>query len=169
MKTIEEQLWDYIDGNCTTTEIVFIKAKIADNKTYKAVYEELLLVHEKLNDIALDEPSMSFTRNVMEQVQLEIKPIALKTKVDQRIIYSIAAFFVFSMVAIFGYTLAKSDLSLNFSLPQLNFDYNNSTMQTLFKNPILISSFLMIDVVLVLLYLDSYLRRKKDMIQKKEV
>ena len=31
MKTIEEQLWDYIDGNCSPTEKIEIEAKIASD------------------------------------------------------------------------------------------------------------------------------------------
>lgn len=51
----------------------------------------------------LDEPSMSFTRNVMEAVALQPAPVSLKTKVDNQIIFSIAAFFVLSILAMVGY------------------------------------------------------------------
>ena len=75
MKTIEEQLWDYIDGNCTIEERIEIEHKIKANLQYHRTYEELLSVHQELEKLNLDEPSMSFNRNVMEKVNLEIKPV----------------------------------------------------------------------------------------------
>ncbi|MBY0543639.1 MAG: hypothetical protein K2P75_09560 [Sphingobacteriaceae bacterium] len=165
MNTIEEQLWNYIDGNCTFAEKIEIEAKIKTNLQYSAVYKELLLVNSELSKLEFEEPSMSFTRNVMEQVNLELKPVALKTKVDNRIIYSIGGFFILSIVAIFGYVIASADLNFKFDLPQINFDlYENKII-----NPTSIKIFLMVDVVLALIYIDSFLRKRKDTTQKKGV
>ena len=68
MNTIEEQLWNYIDGNCTPVERLEIEAKLAVNVQYYSMYQELLKVNEELNALDFEEPSMSFTRNVMEKV-----------------------------------------------------------------------------------------------------
>ena len=130
MNTIEEQLWDYIDGNCTVVEKMEIEAKIAANLQYSSAYKELLILHQDLGSIELEEPSMSFTRNIMEQVNLELKPVALKTKVDHRIIYSIGVLFVLSLVAIFGYVLATAELSISFKMPQINFSLYESKIIT---------------------------------------
>lgn len=162
MKTIEEQLWDYIDGNCNSAEKIEVEAKIATDLKYSETYKELLLVHKELGSFELDAPSMSFTRNVMEQVNLELKPVALKTKVDRRIIYSIGAFFIVSILAIFGYVLAKADLSFKINMPQINFAAYESKIIT----PTSIKIFLMVDLILALVYVDSYLR-KRNMTQKK--
>lgn len=161
MSTIEEQLWNYIDGNCTATEKEEIEAKIAVNIQYHTTYQELLAVHQTLNSLDFEEPSMSFTRNVMEQVNLELKPVALKTKVDQRIIYSIGAFFVLSLLGILGYALATSDL--NFTIPTWNLSFDTSKL----ISPVSIQLFVLVDVVLALVYLDSYLRKGKNLAQKK--
>ncbi len=158
MNSIEEEIWNYIDGNCTNSEKIEIELKIKANLQYNATYQELLLVHKELNDLEFEEPSMSFTRNVMDQVHLELKPVALKTKVDSRIIYSIAGFFILTIAAIFGYVLATADLSFKFDLPQINFDlYKNKII-----NPTSIKIFLMFDLVLALIYMDSFLRKRKD-------
>jgi hypothetical protein len=156
MKTIEEQLWDYIDGNCSDTEKIEIEAKITSNVEYSETYKELLLVHSELDKIEFEEPSMSFTRNVMEQVNLELKPVALKTKVDNRIIYSIGGFFVLAILSIFGYVIASADWNFKFNLPQINFDLYESKIIA----PTTIKIFLMVDVILALIYVDSFLRRK---------
>ena len=163
MNTIEEQLWNYIDGNCTFAEKIEIEAKIKTNLQYSAVYKELLLVNNELSKLEFEEPSMSFTRNVMEQVNLELKPVALKTKVDHRIIYSIGGFFIVAILMIFGYVIATANWSVKFDLPQINFDLYESKIIT----PTTIKIFLMVDVILALIYIDGLLRKNRA--QKKGV
>lgn len=162
MNTIEEQLWNYIDGNCTADEKIEIETKIAVNIQYHTLYQELLAVHHELNQLDFEEPSMSFTRNVMDKVNLELKPVALKTKIDNRIIYSIGAFFALSIIGIFIYAIAKSSTSFNFKMPTMNFDVNK------YINAKTIQIFLVVDVALGLLYLDSFLRKRSLNAQKKE-
>ncbi|MBB2146188.1 hypothetical protein GM921_11875 [Pedobacter sp. LMG 31464] len=161
MNTIEEQLWNYIDGNCTAEEKIEIETKIAVNIQYHSIYQELLVVHNELNKIDFEEPSMSFTRNVMDKVNLELKPVALKTKIDNRIIYSIGGFFALSMLSIFIYALATSNLTFDFKMPAMNFNVGK------YINPTTIQLFLLVDVALGLLYLDSFLRKRKISAQKK--
>jgi hypothetical protein len=163
MNTIEEQLWNYIDGTCTPVERLEIEAKLAVNIQYHSLYQELLKVNEELNKIDFEEPSMSFTRNVMEKVNLELKPVALQTKVDNRIIYSIGAFFVLSLVAIFGYALATSDFNLKFNMPTMNFSFDSGK----YINRTSLQIFLFVDVIIALIYLDGVLRKKNISAQKK--
>ena len=120
-------------------------------------------MHSELSKTDLDEPSMSFTRNVMEQVNLELKPVALKTKVDHRIIYSIGGFFIVAILMIFGYVIATANWSFKFDLPQINFDLYESKIIT----PTTIKIFLMVDVILALIYIDGLLRKNRA--QKKGV
>lgn len=160
MSTIEEQLWNYIDGICTDEEKAQIEAKIASNLQYNKIYQELMIVHQELNKLDFEEPSLSFTRNVMEKVDLELPPVALKTKIDNRIVYSIGAFFLLSILSIFGYVVATTTVS--FKMPQINFDFTAKLI-----NHTTIQGFLMVDVVLGLLYLDGFLRRRNHNTQKK--
>lgn len=163
MNTIEEQLWNYIDNNCSPSEREAIEAKLAVNLQYQQVYQELLAVQQELNKLELEEPSMSFTRNVMEQVKLEPRPVALKTKVDQRIIGFIGAFFVLSILAVFVVAIANSKVSFDFSLPKVNWGFDSGKL----ANPTFLKLFLLFDLVLALVYLDSLLRKKRT--QKKGV
>ncbi|RZL50914.1 MAG: hypothetical protein EOP00_01930 [Pedobacter sp.] len=156
MNTIEEQLWNYIDGNCTVEEKAEIEIKLVVNVQYHKVYQELLAVNAELNKLDFEEPSMSFTRNVMEQVNLELKPVALKTKVDNRIVYAIMGFFILAILAIFGYAIATSDLTFTSPFSKINFQLDTSKI----LNPTVLQIFVMVDVVLGLLYIDSLLRRK---------
>lgn len=156
MNTIEQQLWDYIDGNLDATEAKSIEEKISKNAKIKLQYEELLSLNIAFGKIELDEPSMSFTRNVMESISVAPAPVALKTKVNTRIIYGIGGFFIFSLLALFGYALFNLDFkTTDFDL-KLNADFNWEK----YISPTVLYSFLFADLVIGLVFVDYLLRKK---------
>lgn len=110
-----------------------------------------------LKGMELEEPSMSFTRNVMEQVKLERLPVSLKTRVDNRIIYGIAAIFGAFIFGLFIYALANT--SFTYRLPEVKMDLSGAVNKVL--TPGVLVAFLFIDVVIALIYFDSILRRKR--------
>ncbi|MDQ0636647.1 hypothetical protein QF042_000212 [Pedobacter sp. W3I1] len=156
MNTIEQQLWDYIDGNLDDSSKKAIEEKIDSNAEIKAQYEDLLKLNLVFNELDLDEPSMSFNRNVMESIALAPAPVAMKTKVDKKIIYSIGGFFVISLLALLGYVF----YNVNLEMPQfdlkVNFDFNFDKYIT----PTTIYAFLFADLVIGLIFLDQFLRKK---------
>lgn len=158
MNTIEQQLWDYIDGNLGETDKKAIEEKIASDTEIKTQYEELLKLNLVFNEMDLDEPSLSFTRNVMESIAPEPAPVALKTKVNTKIIYAIGGFFVLSLSAIFGYILSQSKIGpVSFDL-NLNFDVKLDKYIT----PTALYTFLFVDLIIGLILLDQFLRRRID-------
>lgn len=158
MKSIDEEIWDYIDGTINESQKADIEAKIAGNPDYKAVYNDLIEINRMMHATEFEEPSMSFTRNVMEQVNLELAPVALKTKVNNKIIYAIAAFFILSILSVFIYAAANSNFSVHTSdLPTFNTSINLEQ----FITPISVRIFLFFDVVIALICLDGFLRSKK--------
>ena len=156
MNTIEQQLWDYIDGNLTETAKKAIEEKIASDTEIKAQYKELLKLNLVFDEMDLEEPSLSFTRNVMESVALEPAPVALKTKVNTKIIYAIGGFFVLSLVGILGYVLAQVKIT------PVDLDWNVKFDLNLDKyiSPTTIYVFLFADLVIGLVLLDYFLRKK---------
>jgi len=156
MKTIEEQLWDYIDGNLSISETKIIEDKINSDADFKLLYKELLNLDLSFSKVELDEPSMSFTRNVMESVALEAAPVAMKTKVNTSIIYGIGGFFIVSLMAIFGYVLFNADIKFSDLDLKLNTDFNLDKYIT----PTMLYSFLFADLVLGLVFIDYLLRKK---------
>jgi len=109
-----------------------------------------------LKSMELEEPSMSFSRNVMEQVALETAPVALKTKVNKQVIYSIAAFFAACMLGIFVYALTNS--SFDYSWSKIELDLGKVTDKITSSQ--FLKLFLMLDAVIALIWLDSVLRRR---------
>ena len=160
MITMEEEIWDYIDGNSSPEKALSVQAKIASDPAYGSLYEELLAINYQMNGLQLEEPSMSFSRNVMEQVKLEIAPVSLKTKVDTRIIYGIAAFFICFILSILGYILSNStfnftDIKFNMGFQMEHIDFGK------YVTPASIKIFLFVDLLLALAFIDSYLRRRR--------
>ncbi|MCX2493649.1 hypothetical protein OQX63_09220 [Pedobacter sp. PF22-3] len=156
MNTIEQQLWDYIDGNLDEFSKKTIEEKIESNAGIKTQYEELLKLNSAFNALDLDEPSMSFTRNVMESIALAPAPVAMKTKVDEKIIYAIGGFFIVSLLSLFGYVLYNSNLSM----PKLGFNVTLNFNLDQYITPTVLYSFLFFDLVIGLVFLDQFLRKK---------
>ncbi len=86
-QNIEETLWNYIDGTMTAEERSFVEQLVQTNSEWKATHAELLEVHHLMqNNMELEEPSMRFTQNVMEEIsRLYITPAA-KTYINKNII-----------------------------------------------------------------------------------
>ena len=70
---MEDRLWDYIDGRMDAAERKAIEALLASDAAVREQYEDMLAVHTALSDAGLEEPSMRFTRNVMEAVAAELR------------------------------------------------------------------------------------------------
>lgn len=152
----EEQLWDYIDGLSSETERAEIAAKLATEEKFHQLYVQLLEVNQQLTThLEIDEPSMSFTRNVMEQVHHEIAPVKLKTKVDHRIIYAIGGFFTLALLSILVYATITASADLTMKMPTLDLENKFDGLM----NATVVRIFLFINAVLLLIYLDSYLRK----------
>jgi len=156
MNIIEQQLWDYIDGNLNETQRKNIEEKIETDVSVKLQYEELLSLNIAFSEMELDEPSMSFTRNVMENVALQPAPVSLKTKVDSRIIFSISAFFVLSILAILGYILYNT----TFSMPDFSKYFAININVDKILTPTSIYIFFGIDLVLGLIFMDYIFRKR---------
>jgi len=157
MKTIEDRLWDFIDGTCTADEKVAMEQLIAADGIVKNLYEQLLVVHEGLKKRELDEPSMRFTQNVMDHISLEPAPKLLQTRVDKKIIRLIGAFFILSLTSLFVFALTQINLrsgsDFSFSLPQPDWSKYLSGPYTL---AIAISA-----IILTLIGIDRYLQYRR--------
>lgn len=83
---IEVQLWAYIDGLLTPQEEHLVEQLIAQQSVWKSKYAELLQMHQSLADMELEQPSMRFTRNVMEEIAgLHIVPVS-KEYINKKIV-----------------------------------------------------------------------------------
>lgn len=166
-QNIEQQLWSYIDGISSNEERMSIEKLLQSNLEWKNKYHELLEVHQLINSVELEHPSMRFTKNVMEKItQYHIAPAA-KNYINKKIIWGIASFF-FTLIGIFliyGFsqvdwtsaTDSKSPIDLS-RLSQVDYSkiFNNN----------FVNGFMMVNVLLGLVLLDRVLANKRKKFQK---
>ena len=165
---IEERLWEYIDGTCSTEEKTFIDQLIATNKEWMAKYKELLEVHQLMNQIDLEQPSMRFTQNVMEEIgRLQIAPAA-QSYINKRVIWGIGTFFLLSIIGFLIYGFGQIDWSASGSKSIIPLDLSKVDLSK-FVNNTYTNAFMMINVVLGLVLLDMYLSKKKKQLTEKHI
>ena len=165
--TIEDRLWDYIDGLSSPAEKSAMEELIAANTEWQQKYKELLNVHQLMTGADLDEPSMRFSRNVMEEIARHHVAPATKTYINKNIIRGIGAFFLCLVAGLLIYffrqfkwtspqgpgssgTLPNIDLGLD------KVDYGK------FSSSLPVTLFMLVAVILGLVLLDMYLQRKRN-------
>jgi len=161
-QNMEERLWSYLDGGCSGEERLFIEQLIATSQEWKYKYQELQELQDLLNHrLELDEPSMRFTQNIMEAISKHQIAPAARSYFNKRIIWGIAGFFICTIIgfliaglAQINWSAGSTDTLTGINFSKIDFSkFYNSTFATVF---------MMVNVVLGLVLLDMYLRRKKD-------
>lgn len=158
---MEQQLWAYIDGTATADENSVVETLIRENAQWRALYQELLQMHQSLAAIELEEPSLRFTKNVMEEIAKHQIAPATKAYINQKIIWGIGAFFLLSILGFLIYGFGQIDWTasgnsssvLNINLSKVDYDrmFNSSVMNV----------FMMLNAVLGLMLLDRYFANKR--------
>ncbi len=159
MNNIEERLWSYIDGTCSGDERLAIERLLAADPEIKAKYNDMVAFEAELaNNLEVDEPSMAFTYNVIEQIRAEQALKPLKARVDERIITGIAAFFVIVICAGLLFTLSAIDWSTGGNVTA--FQQQTQKFTNIFEGQGM-NLFLLFDLMLALYFADSWLRGRK--------
>ncbi len=160
---IEDRLWNYIDGSVNAEEKSFVEQLIATQEEWRRKYHELLDVHQLMStSLELDEPSMRFSQNVMEEItKYQIAP-ATKSYINKKIIYGIGIFFLVMIVGMLAYGLGQVNWSDSVSTgdPLSKYNLNKIDFSKFFNNTYT-SIFMVINVVIGLMLLDMYLRKKR--------
>jgi hypothetical protein len=164
-QNIEETLWNYIDGTMTAEVRSFVENLVRTNSEWRAKHAELVEVHQLMQShIQLEEPSMRFTQNVMEEIsRLYITPAA-QTYINKNIIWGIAIFFITTIVGLLGYGFGQIDWTQPGSGSTLEYNISSVDWSKLF-NSTYMNIFIMVNIVLGLMLLDMYLSKKKKKIQ----
>lgn len=125
----------------------------------KQLHEEFLAIHQSLKMTEPDEPSMRFTKNVMELVAMAPVPKALRTRVDKRVIRAVGGFFIITLSILIIITLSQINWSIGtnwttFSLPQVDW--------TKYFGSWMIQAFLLGDIVLGFYMLDRWIQQRRN-------
>jgi hypothetical protein len=163
-QSMEERLWDYIDGTMPVSEKSVIEKLLQSDAAWRSKYNDLLELHQMVNSTGLDSPSMRFTRNVMEEItRLHIAP-ATKTYINKKIVWGIGFFFLTLLIGFLVYGFGQMDWSSSES-STISENLNKVDLSKFFKNT-WVNVFMMINVVLGLVLLDNYLSNKRKHFQK---
>ena len=160
-QNIEQQLWSFIDGTTSVEEKTAIEKLLESNLEWKNKYLELLNVHQMLRSAELEQPSMRFTKNVMEEIsKLHISP-ATKNYINKKIIWGLTAFFITLIVGFLIYGIGQVDWTVQGDT-KLPIEIKSVDFNKIFNNNF-VNGFMMINVILGLFLLDRVLanRRKK--------
>lgn len=158
MNTIEEKIWNYVDGTCTEAEKQAMARLIQEDEVYQRKYQEILAFNQELAAMELDEPSLGFTYKVMETIRAEEASKPLKAAIDLRIIKGIAAFFIITISVLVVYAMATAHWSSGGDVP-IPVEIKLPSLKNYFSGPAM-QGFLFFDVVLALFLFDAYLRRR---------
>lgn len=161
LNEIEFRLWEYIDGSGNTEERSAVEKLVAENAEWRAKYHELLEVHRSISLVELEQPSLRFTKNVMEEIaRLHINPAA-KQYINNKVIWGIGAFFLTVIVAFLVYGLSQIDWSASENVNSGLLDKITDADYSKMFNNTFVNIFMMLNVVLGLMLFDRYLNNKK--------
>ena len=158
---MELQLWEYIDGSLLDAERNAVEKLIADNSFWKQRYHELLDLHQSINLIELEQPSLRFTKNVMDEIaRYQIAP-ATKKYINNKIIWGIALFFGTLIIGFLVYGISQINWSAGTdSQSTIGIDFTQVDYSRVFNNNF-VNIFMMLNIVLGLMLLDRYLNNRK--------
>ena len=161
---MEQRLWEYIDGAGSAEERSLIERLLETDLAFRSKYQELLQLNQVLNQAELEEPSMRFTRNVMEEIAKYSVAKATSQYINKRIIWGIAAFFflIIGSMLVYGFSeinwkSSGGGSSLPFGIDSINKWEPSKIIKNTYVN-----IFMMINIVLGLYLLDRYLARKRN-------
>ena len=157
---MEARLWDYIDGLSEASEQSAIAKLIEENAAWRAKYKELLEVHQLIDLSELKEPSMRFSKNVMDEIaRTQIAP-ATKNYINKKVIWGIAAFFLTVITASLVYGMAQIDWSAGNDTNLTNIDFSKIDYSPMFNNTYT-NILIMLNIIFGLFLLDKYLANKR--------
>ncbi len=161
---MEQRLWEYIDGLSAPAEKSLVEKLLQDDAAWQAKYQELLQVNALLHTSEMEQPSLRFTKNVMEEIaKLHIAPAA-KTYINKKVIWGIGIFFITMLIGTLVYGFGQmfdspgqqSDIAKNIDKIDFSKFFNNN----------LVNALMMINVIIGLFLLDNYLTNKKKHFRK---
>ena len=159
-EAIETQIWEFVDGCCDEKEQDRINNLILTDPVWEQKFAEICALNDSLKSILeLEQPSLRFSKNVMDEVaRVHIAP-ATRKYIDPRIITGIAVFFLTMLGGLLVFAAFKTNghtsSAFNFGkMPLKNFDYTS-----LMKGNMAFFA-VAINVVLALVLTDKLLRHR---------
>lgn len=157
-EAIEAALWEYIDGTCTADETARIQALVQTDAVWKQAYEELLEVQVfAAHASAPEEPSMRFTKNIMEALAVAMP---VHKYINKWVVKGIAAFFLLAIVSSLVFTATQVDMTIHMPVAEPAKNYKLPAIQQHAIGEVLRNVLVPVTILLFLLLADEWRRRK---------
>lgn len=157
---MEARLWAYIDGHTLPAEAAAVEQLIQTQQIWREKYQSLIQLHQDIGShLELEEPSMRFTQNVMEEIARQHIAPATRAYINNKIIYGIAGFFITTIVGFVVFALSR----VNWTAPDQSstgIDWKALNISS-FTNSGFLTIFMLVNIVLGLMLLDRYLSQQK--------
>lgn len=162
-EAIEIRIWDYLDGNSSPDEKTAVQQLLETDPEWQRIYRkvqemQLLLMQEP------EQPSLRFSKNVMEEITRQQIAPATQTYINKRIIWAIGIFLGTMVVAalVYGFRQMNWKATSTGEVKQLKplAQLDNIDFSHIF-NDNLVNGFLLLNIVLGLFFLDRFLANKR--------
>jgi len=156
---IEIQVWEYIDGACSGADKERIANLITTDAAWIEAFNELSALHQNIGaGLETAEPSLRFSKNVMEAIDTVKFAPSARGHINQWIIRGIAAVFIAGILTmlVYGFSLAHWSAPASSGYPKLTANFSN-----FFTSPV-ITAMMFVNAILVLVFADSWLQRKRN-------
>ncbi len=98
MNYTDQLIWQYIDGECTEAERMELEALLKKDKKLQREVQEARQLHQQLQQLEPEQPSLRFSVNVMEQ----LPPLARRLWVEPFVPESVIRRFLAVMTGLFA-------------------------------------------------------------------
>ena len=160
--SMEERLWQYIDGNVSGEERDRIGELVQQDAAWKEKYRELLEWQTLLRSSELASPSLRFTKNVMEQLASVPVARAARNYINKKIIWSIGIFFIALIAGALIYAFGEAASAGNGEAGTIGRQLNRFDYSKIFSNT-LVNVFILLNAFIGLFLLDMYLGKRRRM------
>lgn len=156
---MEARLWTYLDGQ--SDESPLIEDLLQEDREWKEKYAELLELHTLMRQTELEQPSLRFTKNVMEEIAKHQIAPATKAYINKNIVWGIALFFITVIIGFLGYGFSQVNRADGGTQSSGIGNYLSGVDYSKMFNNNLVNGFMMLNVVLGLFLLDRFLNLKR--------
>ncbi len=160
-ETIEMQIWEYVDGLCSEADRTRINLLIHSDPLWEGKYADISALNSSIqSSLELEQPSLRFSKNVMDTVARTTIAPATHNYINRRIVLGIGAFFMLLLGGLLIYAAMKTNWTSGSSL----FSMSKYTLPSINYSSILRGNYgfmaLAINVVLALVLVDKFLRQR---------
>lgn len=160
MKNKEELIWSYLDGQLEAEDRTRVEKALETDPAFKELFLQSELLHQQLETMESEVPSMRFAQNVMDRLPA-VKELATGPLVSVKWLRSFYGSTVTLLILLVGSTLALFPASASSEDPYA--ERMVDTIQSVFNyipNNLLLMTGIVLVSLLTLLTLDRWLQKR---------